>query len=119
MDILVVVNESPEVSTLAATALRFVEAVQRAGHTVPMVFFQGEGIYNALSAGTPDRDRPHLSAMWQKIGRQHKTRLLLCSAALARRNTGSVPGVLADEFGQAGLPFFLDFATRCDRVVTF
>ena len=119
MDILVVVNESPHGSTLAAKALRFIKAVQKAGHTVPMVFFQGEGIYNALGSKSPDHKRTTLLDSWQEVSRLHRTRLLLCSAAIARRNAGPIPASIAAEFDQAGLPFMWDFALRCDRVITF
>ena len=119
MKILVIVNESPWGSSLVTTALRFVQSANQSGHKVPAVFFQNDGSYNAFDGRVSDDGMVSPSRAWQEIGREHHTRLLLCSAAFARRFMTESIGKLPEEFREAGLPQMWDIARRCDRVVSF
>ena len=119
MKMLVIVNDSPWGSSVATTALRFVQAANQSGHKVPAVFFHNDGVYNALDGQVSDDGMVSPSHAWQEIGRQQHTQLLLCSAALTRRINKESIGRLPQEFQEAGLPQMWDIARRCDRVVSF
>ena len=113
------VNGSPWGSTLANTALRCAQAVLAGGHTVLAVFFQGEGVYNALSGGQADPGALDLARAWSQTAHAASCPLLLCSSASARRLPGSVQAGLSEPFRLAGLGELLVLMERADRVVSF
>jgi sulfur relay protein TusD/DsrE len=125
MKFLVIVTENPQESSLAATALRFVKAAGESGHEVPAVFFHNEGVFNAVDNfvsnhwHASNEGFPSLSQDWQETSIKHDTRMLVCSAAFARRTDNDRVAVLPDIFEPAGLPLMWDIAGQCDRVVTF
>jgi len=119
MDILVIVNESPWGSSLAGTAQRFIKAAVDAGETVPAVFFQNDGVYNATAGRASDDGLPSPFETWCELARDQGVRLLLCSAASARRLDQPAVDSLPDAFREAGLAAMWELAQRCDRVVTF
>ena len=124
MDIFVIVNESPWGSSLAGTAQRFVEAALQNGCSIPAVFFQNDGVYNALPGLAADDGLPSPFEGWIRLSDDHGVQLLLCSAAIARRLDRQARNAIAvDEpggsFHEAGLARMWDLAADCDRVVTF
>jgi tRNA 2-thiouridine synthesizing protein D len=119
MDILVIVNESPWGSSLAGTAQRFIRAALDAGHRVPAVFFQNDGVYNALGGRAADDGLPSPFTGWCELGRRSGVQLLLCSAASARRLEQSQVDQLPAGFREAGLARMWELAVDCDRLVTF
>ncbi len=125
MDILVIVNQGPRPNgeagdfSPAMTALRFVRAALKAGHKVPAVFFQGEGINNAIERIEPGDHLQPAPNLWQQVTEHHHIDLLLCSAAVARRLDKETAAKIKKSFCHAGLATMWDIAGRCDRVVTF
>ena len=119
MDILVIVNESPWGSTLAGTALRFTNAAIEGGCRVPAVFFQNDGVYNALCGQASDDGLPSPFDGWRHLADEHGVQLLLCSAAVARRYEERIRNELSGDFQQAGLARMWALTEDCDRVVTF
>ncbi len=119
MNILLIVNESPWGSTLANAALRFLRAAPAAGHRISMVYFRGEGVYNALGGRVTDAGAVDLSAEWVRLGREQGADLLLCSSAAGRRLSRQAMDSVDAAYREAGLAELLSAALRCDRVVTF
>ena len=119
MDIMVIVNESPWGSSIASTAMRFVQAAHLAGNRVVAIFFKNDGIYNAQSGSMSDDGLISPANGWCEIGREKSTPLLLCPAASARRFDQALIDKLPKEFRQAGLLEMWAIAQDCDRVVTF
>jgi sulfur relay protein TusD/DsrE len=119
MDILLIVNESPWGSSLATTAMRFVQAAHQAGNRVIAIFFNNDGIYNAQRGNMSDDGLISPADRWCEIGREKNTPLLLCPAATARRFDQAIIDKLPKEFRQAGLVEMWAIAQDCDRVVTF
>lgn len=119
MNILLIVNESPWGSSLANTAARFAAAVLADGHQISAVYFHGDGVYNALPGRETDAGAIDLAAEWGRLADRHGVELLLCSAAAARRLPRRVTEFLPAPFRDAGLAEMLDWAWRCDRVVSF
>ena len=113
--ILLVVNDSPWGSTLAATALRVAQAILQAGHDLQAVFFREEGVYNAISGTLADGGLPEAAQAWSDVAEQAGTALLLCQSSVQRR-LETTPG---EPFRETGLVAFLDQLESCDRVVTF
>lgn len=113
------VNDSPWGGTLALAALRFHDQVVAEGDRVAAVFFQNDGIYNALPAANTDPGTPDLATAWMAAGKNSGARLLLCSAALERRCSRELQAHIPDAFQAAGLGTFIELAGSCDRLVTF
>ena len=63
-----IVNASPWGSTLAATALRFARAASDDGDSLA-VYFQGEGVYNAMAGSVDDAGAVRLCAWLGSAGR--------------------------------------------------
>ena len=89
MKILVIVNESPWGSTLAATALRLARSALAAEHSIDAVFFRGDGVYNLLAGQGEDAN--DLATQWNELASAEDFPLLLCSSASARRSPASRP----------------------------
>lgn len=117
MNILLVVNASPWGGTLANTALRFLRAALADGQQVSAVWFQGEGVYNALPGRATDPGATDLLQAWIEAAAAHGAELLLCSGAALRRLPAQ-PSPPAP-FREAGLAEWLERAGACDRVVAF
>lgn len=115
MNILLVVNDSPWGSTLAATALRMARAAVAAGHRLDAVFFRGEGVYNAIPGTAADPGTPELAEAWLRLSEAGNVELLVCQSSAKRRLNAPV----AAPFREAGLVEFSDRLADCDRVLTF
>lgn len=113
------VNDSPWGSTLANTALRCARAVQEEGHKLSAVFFQGEGVYNAISGGQADAGTADLAQAWAEAARSAGCELLLCSSACARRLPRHLLDRLSPPYRVAGLAELVGLAGAADRVVSF
>ena len=118
MRLLLIVNTSPWGSTLAATALRFARAASDDGDSLA-VYFQGEGVYNAIAGSVNDAGAVRLCAGWVQLAEARRASLLLCSAAAARRFPDSLAGDLPPVFQVAGLAVLLEQMAACDRLVSF
>lgn len=119
MNILLIVNESPWASTLASTAQRFLLAALENGSQVPAVFFQGDGVYNALPGRACDGGADDLTRGWIEASRTHGVDLMLCSAAAARRWQDAVADAIPEPFREAGLGELIGQLEQCSRVVSF
>jgi sulfur relay protein TusD/DsrE len=119
MDFLVIVNESPWGGTLGRTAARFVRAAIASGNRVPVVFFRNDGVYHGQPGRLSDGGLPSHLDEWTEFHRLHHTRLLLCSAASARRLPGALAANLPEGFSETGLADMWARAVECDRVVSF
>jgi sulfur relay (sulfurtransferase) complex TusBCD TusD component (DsrE family) len=119
VNILVVVTQNPQgdscesspESSSAGAAKRFVAAANRTGHKVPAVFFQLEGVQNALDSG----------GQWKELAK-NDTELLICSSSfrkIATEMAFGIDGGAPQGFEIAGLVRMWDIARQCDRVVTF
>lgn len=111
------VNGSPWGSTLAATALRFARAAIEGGHVLEGVWFQGDGVYNALRGDITDPGAEDLAAAWADLAQAAGCELLVCSSACARRLPGEVAYALAPPSRVAGLGELLELVARADRTV--
>lgn len=118
MKLLVIITESPWGASLSSAALRFVRAVLDEGHAVPAVFFKDDGVYHVLGGRLSDDGLPRPLNAWQSISGQG-TRLLVCSAAAARRLDAKAAEISGGAFQEAGLAQLWDLASRSDRVVIF
>ncbi len=119
MNILLIVNASPWGSTLANTALRFARAALAAGTPVPAVYFQGDGVYNALPGRVTDAGATDLADGWAALAEDHDVDLLLCSSAAARRWSAKMAELVPAEFREAGLAELVGRLEDCPRVVSF
>ncbi|MBT8061923.1 MAG: hypothetical protein HKO64_01545 [Xanthomonadales bacterium] len=117
MNIIIMVNASPWGSSLATTALRFVEAAGSAGHDISAVYFRGDGIYNMLEGPLSDDSLPPMKQAWAELAERRGFKLLLCSSDCARR----VPEAVFDNTvaSQAGLARWWQLAGESDRMVSF
>ncbi len=112
-----IVNESPWGSSLPLTALRFAEAAVEQGHALHAVYFQHDGVYNALRGAETDAGTPELAERWAALAREAGCGLWLCSSASARRlGEAAAPG---EPFATVGKARFLEAVTSCARVVSF
>lgn len=119
MNILLIVNASPWGSTLASTALRFARAALASGDGVPAVYFQGDGVYNALPGRVTDPGASNLAEGWAALAREHGVDLMLCSSAAARRWNREVAEAASGTFREAGLAELVGAMEDCPRVVSF
>ncbi len=115
MNIVLLVNDSPWGSTLAATALRVAGAMTAAGHHLDAVFFRGDGVYNAAAGTASGSGQVDVASRWSELAKTSGARLMLCQASAQRRLGSAVP----EPFELAGLVELADLAIDCDRVVTF
>ncbi len=113
MKVLVIVNESPSGSTLAATALRLVRSLLDGDHAIDAVYFRGDGVYNLLAG--QGETTSELAGEWDSLAATAGFPLLLCSSAAARRLDREPGG----RFRLAGLAEVLERMSHCDRVMTF
>ena len=111
------VNASPWGASLGATALRFARAALAEGHTVPAVYFRGDGVYQAQSGRQADPGAESLAEAWADLARAHEAVLLLCASAGARRFPEAQ--AFAPPWRLAGLAEWVHWLERTDRVVSF
>lgn len=119
MRFLVIVSSSPWGSSLASAALRFVRAALADGDQVVAVFFNGDGIYNALPGESSDGGGPGPQTAWSGLGKEYGLDLILCPAARARRLGSAVRDRFSPSFREGGLASLLELMERCDRVISF
>lgn len=115
MVFLVIVNDSPWGSTLAATALRLARAAVDAGHRLDAVFFREDGVYNTILGTAADAGAPDLARSWSELAEGAGTALMACEAS-CRRRLKAPPDA---PFRESGLVEFMDRVSGCDRVLTF
>lgn len=116
MKFLLIVNQSPWGSELSSAALRLARAIFANGDQLTGVFFQGEGVYNAIGGTCSDQGTPELNSAWRELAGQNAIELILCSAAVQRRFGDRV---FDHPFRVAGLIEVFDMIDGNDRVVTF
>lgn len=114
---LLIVNESPWGSSLPLAALRFAEAATGLGYALHAVYFQHDGVYNALHAAQTDAGTPELSARWAELARVAGCGLWLCSSASQRRMNPEA--TVSGPFEAVGKARFLEAVAACERVVSF
>ena len=124
----IVVNSHAGTAPGAISAIRFIEALYAAGHSVHRVFFYHDGVYNALSSVVQPQDETDYLAAWRALANTHGFELAICIAAALRR------GLLDDgeraryerdavtvdpAFAVVGLGQLIDAVITSDRTVTF
>ncbi len=116
MNIVVIVNDSPNRSQAAATALRFCQAAVRTGHRISQVFFYADGVYQCLPSEAADEADGGLYRHWIEFGKDQQVPLGACSAAVKRRLPA---GAGQTEIPSIGLARFAETALAADRLVSF
>ena len=116
VETLLIVNDSPWGSSLPLTALRFAEAAVGQGASLHAVYFQHDGVYNALAGAETDAGTPVLAERWAGLARESGCALWLCSSAAARRLVGDAWRAPFEAVGKAR---FLEAVARCRRMVSF
>ena len=118
MNVFLLVNDSPWGSTRSATALRLARAVLDQGHSLAAVYFQGDGVYNAISGDSADPGTAQLSSAWSEMALAAGCELLLCSSACARRLPGDVAYELDAPYRLIGRGAVFEVMDRADRWVS-
>jgi sulfur relay (sulfurtransferase) complex TusBCD TusD component (DsrE family) len=83
------------------------------------VFFQGDGVYNAVSGGHADAGTLDLAHAWRQAAEDAGCELLLCSSAWARRLPAEQSAALSAPYRVAGLAELVNQMSRAHRVVSF
>lgn len=117
VETLLIVNDSPWGSSLPLTALRFAEAAAGQGVRLHAVYFQHDGVYNALRGAETDAGTPVLAARWSELAERAGCRLWLCSSAAGRRFGDDIAA--SAPFEPVGKARFLEAVAHCERVVAF
>lgn len=108
-------------------ALRFCEAALAQGHSVPRVFFYGEGVLTANALQCPPQDDIALLAGWQALSTRG-VELVVCVAAALKRGVLDAdnaqrmeqgPPNLAEGFAISGLGQLVEAMLEADRFVSF
>ncbi len=128
MRYILTVYGEPYATQSPATALCFAQALIRAGHTLPCVFFYDAAVQIASSLSTVPQDEVSLRDQWVSFAKTHATELVICSSAALRR------GLLTKEeatrqqrshwnieppFILGGLGILVDGMINADRTVVF
>jgi tRNA 2-thiouridine synthesizing protein D len=109
-------------------ALQFARAVLSRGHTLPRVFFYGDGVAHGNALLMPPQDEANLMSGWQTLAREHGTELVVCVAAALKRGVMDADTAQREEKPAANLaPGFLisglgqlaEAMTEADRFVSF
>ena len=124
----IVVHAPPYSSEAAGTALRFAEAVLRAGHGIYRIFFFAEGVHNANRLTVVSRDAVNLQDKWRELIRNNGLDGTVCVSSAINR--GIVDAEQAQrheldgssmhpEFTIGGLGQLIDASLNSDRTVSF
>lgn len=109
-------------------ALQFCRAAFARGHTVPRVFFYGDGALHGNALLLPPQDEPDVQAGWQALASEHKTELVVCIAAALKRGVMNADTAsreekttsnLAPGFMISGLGQLAEIMLEADRLVSF
>ena len=106
----------PPGGSIAYHALRFCESLLSMGGGVPLVFFYGDGVYQALAQASPPEDEWQALRHWQALA-QRGVELGVCSAAAERR--GVLTSCLAEGFVWMGLASWVAASAGADRRLLF
>ncbi len=106
----------PPGGSVSFHALRLCESLLKSGDRLALVFFMGEGVYQALRHADPPADELPCLKRWQSLAAQGVD-LFVCSAAAERR--GVVGASLASGFALAGLATWVAASSQADRQVIF
>lgn len=109
-------------------ALQFCKAALDRGHSVPRVFFYGDGASHGNALLLPPQDEAHVTRDWIRLASDHSIELVVCVAAAlkrgvmdedtARREEKSVAN-LAPGFTISGLGQLAEAMIEADRLVSF
>lgn len=124
----IVVHAPPYSSEAAGTALRFAEAVLRAGHEIHRIFFFADGVHNASRLTVVSRDAVNLQDRWRELIRNHELDGTVCVSSAINR--GVIDAAEAErheldgysmhpEFAIGGLGQLIDASLNSDRTVSF
>lgn len=119
MRFLIIVSDSPWGTSASTAAWRCARALVAAGEVLDAVFFNGDGVYNALPGAMADGGKPGPQASWAALAGASGARLLVCSAAAGRRIDSPTQAALPAPFSVVGLAALLERMDACDRVVAF
>lgn len=112
----------------ARHALHFCQAALAAGHTVPRVFFYGDGAGHGNTLLTPPQDEASVLKGWQEIASKYPVELIVCVAAALKRGVLDADTAqreekpvsnLADGFTISGLGQLAEAMIENDRLVSF
>ncbi len=124
----ILVHAPPYSSEAAGTALRFAEAVLRAGHKIHRIFFFADGVHNANRLTVVSRDENNLQDQWRAFLREHAIDGTVCVSSAIKR--GIIDAREAErheldgdsmhpEFAIGGLGQWVDACLHSNRVVSF
>ena len=124
----IVVHAPPYSSEAAGTALRFAEAVLRAGHEIHRIFFFADGAHNANRLTVVSRDEVNLQDQWRELIGENALDGTVCVSSAIKR--GVVDAEQAErheldgssmhpEFAIGGLGLLIDACLHSDRTVSF
>jgi tRNA 2-thiouridine synthesizing protein D len=122
------INANPYRSPSAGNAYRFALAAINQGHSLTMVFFYGEGVYQATGLMQPPGNEANISQLWADLASQQQFSLGVCSTSALRRGIldsdqaerYDKPGVsLVPPFQLVGLGDWVATSQQADRVINF
>ena len=114
MRFLLLINDPPE-SRRTAAALRFAQALVASRHELLAVFFNQDGVRQAVPVSEVDAGGEISQQCWRQLAGNGGFPLLVCRAAWARRSSAALPG----GWQASGLAEFADLTEQADRLVTF
>jgi sulfur relay (sulfurtransferase) complex TusBCD TusD component (DsrE family) len=82
------------------------------------IWFQGDGVYNAVGGDRADPGIEDLASAWVEAAHAADCELLLCSSACARRLPGEAMYTLGAPYRVAGLGELFELMERTDRWVS-
>ncbi|MDQ8036040.1 MAG: sulfurtransferase complex subunit TusD [Pedobacter sp.] len=109
-------------------ALEFGRAALAAGHTLPRVFFYGDGALHGNSLFLPPQDEPDVQKGWQELAASHGVELVVCIAAAIKRGVMDADTAereekagsnLAPGFVISGLGQLAEIMLEAERMVSF
>ncbi|MEW6467233.1 MAG: sulfurtransferase complex subunit TusD [Pseudomonadota bacterium] len=109
-------------------ALQFCRAALAAGHTVPRVFFYGDGAAHGNVLLLPPQDEAQVARDWAALAAAHGIELVVCVAAAFKRGVmdadsarreGKSGANLAPGYVISGLGQLVEALCEADRVVSF
>ncbi len=124
----VLVTGSPYSSQAHGSAIQFIEAVYRLGHSVHSIFFYSDAVYVANQLLNPANDEPHWGLKWKALAAEHNISLQACVSVANKR------GILNQEdaelarkphfnvdapFEISGLGAWADAVKNTDRTIHF
>lgn len=109
-------------------ALEFSRAALASGHSLPRVFFYGDGALHGNSLLLPPQDEPDVQKGWQELAATHDIELVVCIAAALKRGVMDADTAAREEkttsnlatgFVISGLGQLAEVMLDADRVVSF